>query len=734
MSLAHQIAQALYPNGKVEGTGNGGYVTCCPCHGDKHPSMSIWDDGKGSVNVDCKTGCNWKDIKDELVNRGLLPEWKPDGNGSKYTTPLPPPKPKDPPTPEKPCLLWKIATRDPWDKENIKKYFANRAITIDPLPVPLKWNVYKGEHMIVAAATKPGDTAVYGVQRLFIDPDTHLKTPNRKGLKEQMWGKCGGGGVWFHRKENKSSILVGEGIETTLSAMQATGKNGVAALSALGMQNIVIPDETEALYILVDSDTTSEIESKSMIGQHAAYVLAERFAKSGDGKQVFFITPDNTCFSGAPKYLDFNDLLQADPSGESIRARFNKAIKFEDLEWRPIKSSTDSLTTSQSKTGPVDAASLLRGFQVTKEYTDKLGKEKFLIDNLIISNHVATIIAMSGGGKTAFFFRHVAPILAKEGLTVWYCDNDSPASEHEAMREAAEAQGFTFLNPDTVVGQSAETLLATLVHVAESGSDLSGYVFIMDTLKKFCDMMGKKDIKEFYKLARKLTALGATVVLLGHANKYRDKDGNLIFEGTGDVKADSDELIYLESVKNSSGGIDVTTICDPDKGAKVRGIFKPFSFNISPERKITFYDNALEVIDLSEASAPKATDDEILTVAEQYLKDRGEPVIQTELVEYAHDMIEGTAGKERVRKLIVKRAVLKDKVTTKVEMPLGAKFVFSGGARGKRLFELPPEPPKPQPVFGETTEYMPMKNELLGHEHQNPVSQKSSGGGAETLI
>jgi hypothetical protein len=74
LSLAYDIATSLY-KGKIENSGNGGFVTCCPVHEDKSPSMTIWDDGKGSVNVDCKV-CGtaaWKDIKDKFVEMGLLP-------------------------------------------------------------------------------------------------------------------------------------------------------------------------------------------------------------------------------------------------------------------------------------------------------------------------------------------------------------------------------------------------------------------------------------------------------------------------------------------------------------------------------------------------------------------------------------------------------------------------------------------------------------------------------------
>jgi hypothetical protein len=248
--------------------------------------------------------------------------------------------------------------------------------------------------------------------------------------------------------------------------------------------------------------------------------------------------------------------------------------------------------------------------------------------------------------------------IAKQGYTVLYFDADSPPSDHPRMKKHADQHGFQHLIPDLNEGTSLGTLMADLQEMADGQADLSNYVLIFDTLKKIANLMSKESTRDFFILIRKLTKLGATVILPGHANKNRDNEGNLVFEGVGDVKSDCDDMIIFERNKKPDGSIDVTTICDNDHGAKVRGLFKQFSFNISTEREITFYDKPLEMVDLSNTGTPKATDSAILDVAEQYLKDKGEPVPQQELIDYACDMVEGTAGKERVRKLIVKRSLL----------------------------------------------------------------------------
>jgi len=74
MSLAYDVASALMVNGRPE-KNKDGWLTCCPLHGDKKPSLAVTDNDKGDVDVYCHTGCNWKEVKDLIRTMGLLPEW-----------------------------------------------------------------------------------------------------------------------------------------------------------------------------------------------------------------------------------------------------------------------------------------------------------------------------------------------------------------------------------------------------------------------------------------------------------------------------------------------------------------------------------------------------------------------------------------------------------------------------------------------------------------------------------
>lgn len=67
-SLAERIANAF---GGAKRSGSG-YMCKCPCHDDKTASLGVVDH-EDSVTVNCLAGCDWKDIKQIAIDRGLLP-------------------------------------------------------------------------------------------------------------------------------------------------------------------------------------------------------------------------------------------------------------------------------------------------------------------------------------------------------------------------------------------------------------------------------------------------------------------------------------------------------------------------------------------------------------------------------------------------------------------------------------------------------------------------------------
>ena len=109
-----------------------------------------------------------------------------------------------------------------------------------------------------------------------------------------MLGPCRGGAVRL--ADASDGLMVGEGIETCLAAMQATGRPAWAALSTAGLRALDLPDDVTDVIVLADGDEP---------GEAAARNCALRWKREGRRARV----------AHAPRGCDFNDLLMGRPSG-----------------------------------------------------------------------------------------------------------------------------------------------------------------------------------------------------------------------------------------------------------------------------------------------------------------------------------------------------------------------------------------------------------------------------------
>jgi len=232
-------------------------------------------------------------------------------------------------------------------------------------------------------------------------------------------------------------------------------------------------------------------------------------------------------------------------------------------------------------------------FMMTQESMDKIADPEWIYKNLIIRGHLIVIPAPPNGGKTTIMM-HLAGGVVADGYTATYVNADISGADAKSAHAQATAGGFMLLLPDFAMtddgGLSMADVVALLEDTANTEVNLEKEVFIFDTLKKMVDVIQKSAAKTLYKTLRKLTARGATIICLSHTNKYTGEGGELIFEGTGDLRSDCDEMIFLYPKKNANGSMTVST--KPDK---VRGTFEPITFDIAKDRTVTRRDKFIDV-------------------------------------------------------------------------------------------------------------------------------------------
>jgi len=172
---------------------------------------------------------------------------------------------------------------------------------------------------------------------------------------------------------------------------------------------------------------------------------------------------------------------------------------------------------------------------------------KVLIKGICKQQTVAVLCAPPNAGKSALLFYWAAPDLAEQGYKVTYIDADSSASDHLVMSEFAEAKGFLWLNPfapyELPNGErlTPDEFLEIVLRDARG----KGNVIIIDTLKKFADLMQKDKLKKFFVKMREFTTSGGSVIIASHTNKYTMPDGRWKFEGTNEIESECDMLSYF---------------------------------------------------------------------------------------------------------------------------------------------------------------------------------------------
>jgi putative DNA primase/helicase len=251
---AEKIALAL--GGRRVG---GCWMAHCPAHADREPSLSVADGANGNVVVYCHAGCDQDRVIEALKSRGIWTDTRPfqssqrkselNYNGDAGT---------DQQRSKKALNIWNSAS--PVAGTIAEMYLRSRCIQM-PLPSTLRFNAglrHPGGETwpaMVALVTHGSNDKPIGILRTFLARDAVGKAPVEPS--KMMLGLCRGGAVRLAACIG-GVLMVGEGIETCLSAMQVTGNPAWASLSTSGLRTLELPDSVRDLIVLADADEPGE--------------------------------------------------------------------------------------------------------------------------------------------------------------------------------------------------------------------------------------------------------------------------------------------------------------------------------------------------------------------------------------------------------------------------------------------------------------------------------------------
>lgn len=192
--------------------------------------------------------------------------------------------------------------------------------------------------------------------------------------------------------------------------------------------------------------------------------------------------------------------------------------------------------------------------------TDQLDEMKtqmlndvFVLDGIALLGQLTAIYAKPNTGKTLLTLWMLTESIKAgriKGENVHYINADDTYKGLITKAEVAKKYGFGMIAP-SFMNFKVEDFNSHLRQLINDDS-ARGVVIVLDTLKKFTDLMDKKKGSEFMKMAREFASKGGTMIMLAHTNKNRSLDGKLVAGGTSDITDDCDCAYTLDEVQGGS--------------------------------------------------------------------------------------------------------------------------------------------------------------------------------------
>ncbi len=254
-------------------TGNG-WIACCPAHDDRKPSLSISVGNDGKVLVNCHAGCAQEDVIAALRTMKLWPggplyrfdrskrEVKSERVSRSETE-----------NSRRAQAIWDEAqsTRGTLAEDYLRARGYGARIPSSLRFHPSLWHApsKRKRPALVAKVTRWPSQDLVGIQRIYL---SHWKKGSKAPVDDEKMslGLIQGGTVRLGKV--KDTLLIGEGVETTLCASEMADVPGWATLGSWNFHYVVLPKKVRWVIIAADHDK---------VGKNDAYTLKAALTARG---------------------------------------------------------------------------------------------------------------------------------------------------------------------------------------------------------------------------------------------------------------------------------------------------------------------------------------------------------------------------------------------------------------------------------------------------------------------
>jgi len=189
----------------------------------------------------------------------------------------------------------------------------------------------------------------------------------------------------------------------------------------------------------------------------------------------------------------------------------------------------------------------------------KMLEDVFVMKDIAILGQWTAVYASSNTGKTLltlWLLREQIKGGVVAGSNIFYVNADDTYRGAVEKTELAEKWGMQVLIPNNKGFEHNH--INTLMKKLAGDDQAKGVVIVLDTLKKFTDLMDKRLASAFGEVARQFVSAGGTLICLAHTNKHKDADGKGIYSGTSDIVDDSDCVYVIDKVSTEDNGVSST--------------------------------------------------------------------------------------------------------------------------------------------------------------------------------
>lgn len=164
-----------------------------------------------------------------------------------------------------------------------------------------------------------------------------------------------------------------------------------------------------------------------------------------------------------------------------------------------------------------------------------------LLGTLCLAGQATMLYAPPNGGKTAVVLRLVLDAVQAGRIAagnIYYVNADDNSQGFATKLRLLDDLGAHTLCPGFRDFKASE-LGPKLSEMGRKGK-ATGTLTIIDTTKKFTDLMHKREASQFAQACRQYVMGGGTIVALAHTNKNPTASGKLNYAGTADLLQDFD--------------------------------------------------------------------------------------------------------------------------------------------------------------------------------------------------